>query len=80
MNKSTKKPLLDDNGKEITNTVNFAAGSNGKGKIKVEFKIKGKTLAGKTTVAFETLKKDGKKLAIHADINNEKISKSKDKS
>ena len=41
------------------------------GTYKVEFEVDASKLAGKRTVAFETVRYEGKDLVIHADINDE---------
>lgn len=70
MDKESGKPLKDDSGNIIKGYSKFKAKA-GNGKVKIIFKLKGKTLVGKTTVVFETLKSEGKKIAIHADIKDE---------
>ena len=74
MDKGANKPMTDDNGKEITAKSKFKASDSGKGSVVITFKFSGKTLEGKTTVAFETLKKEGKEVATHTDINDIKQS------
>ena len=41
------------------------------GTVTVEFTVDASLLAGKTTVVFESLSKEGKELAVHADIDDE---------
>ncbi|HCO87477.1 MAG TPA: hypothetical protein DIT80_04700, partial [Lachnospiraceae bacterium] len=42
------------------------------GTIEITFKFSGVSLAGKTTVAFEHMYTDGKEVAVHADLKDEK--------
>lgn len=70
MDKATGKVMRDDNGKEITAKSKFTASQTGSGSVVVTFKFSGKLLEGKSAVVFETLKKDGKEVAIHHDIND----------
>lgn len=67
----------DDEGDEITSTVEFDTTSlsddynaSVSGYVPVTFKFSGKNLAGKTTVAFETLYRDGVVIGVHADIED----------
>lgn len=67
----------DDEGNEITSTVEFDTTSlsddynaSVSGYVPVTFKFSGKNLAGKTTVAFETLYRDGVVIGVHADIED----------
>ncbi|MDY2960434.1 MAG: VaFE repeat-containing surface-anchored protein [Hornefia sp.] len=69
MNQETKKPMRDDKGNVITAKTSFVPeGSNGS--VDVTFKFSGVNLRGKTTVAFEELYHEGKKVAVHADIED----------
>ena len=70
MDKAANKPLLDDNGNEITSTAEFTP-TMPNGSVAVTFVFSGVSLAGKTVVAFETLMRDGKEVTVHADINDE---------
>lgn len=70
MNQETGKAFLDKDGKEITATTTFAP-TKSEGSVDVVFEFKNVDIAGKTVVAFETLEHNGKKLAVHADINDE---------
>ena len=69
MDKETNKPLIE-NGKEITVTKTFTA-EKSSGEIEMEFTINGSALDGKDIVVFETLYKGERKVAVHADINDE---------
>ncbi|KRM56639.1 Cna B domain protein [Lacticaseibacillus sharpeae JCM 1186 = DSM 20505] len=69
MDKSTRKALLDDNGKEVTKEITFTA-TKANGTIDVPFTFDASLLSGKTVVAFETLSRDGKQVAAHQDIDD----------
>lgn len=69
MDKSTGKVLIQD-GKEITTSITFTP-AEPDGTVTVEFTVDASLLAGKTTVVFESLSKEGKELAVHADIDDE---------
>ena len=71
VDKETRKALLDDAGKEITASNEFTA-EKPNGTIEITFKFSGVSLAGKTTVAFEHMYTDGKEVAVHADLKDEK--------
>ena len=71
VDKETRKALLDDAGKEITASNEFTA-EKPNGAIEITFKFSGVSLAGKTTVAFEHMYTDGKEVAVHADLKDEK--------
>ena len=62
---------MDDAGKEITASNEFTA-EKPNGTIEITFKFSGVSLAGKTTVAFEHMYTDGKEVAVHADLKDEK--------
>ena len=69
MDKATGKPILDDNGKEITNTVPFKAETEN-GIIKVPFTFDAMLLKGKSVVVFEDVYYGGKSVFCHHDIND----------
>lgn len=69
MDKFTGKVLIQD-GKEITTSITFTP-AEPDGTVTVEFTVDASLLAGKTTVVFESLSKEGKELAVHADIDDE---------
>ena len=71
MNKATGKPFLDQNGKEITNTVKFTAEEES-GHIVVPFKFNASLLKGQKVVVFEDVYYNEKEVIIHHDINDEK--------
>lgn len=70
VDKENGNALLDDAGNEITASNEFVAEKTN-GTIDVTFKFSGKCLAGKTTVAFEDMYSEGKKVAAHADLRDE---------
>ena len=70
VDKATGKEILDDAGNKITASNEFVAEKTN-GTIDVTFKFSGKCLAGKTTVAFEDMYSEGKKVAVHADLRDE---------
>lgn len=70
MDKKTGKPVLDDNGQEITAKTK-AKVETADGVVEVVFTFSGVKTAGKTIVAFETVKYQGKEYAVHADLNDE---------
>ena len=70
MDKSTGKKFLVS-GKEITAEATFTP-EESEGEVTVTFKFDGSKITAKTDlVVFETLYRDGKKVAAHADINDE---------
>ena len=78
MDKASNKPLLDKAGKKITLTKELnvteemtAAKGYAEGNIEMETEVDAEVLKGKTVVYFESLKYDGKEVALHADINDE---------
>lgn len=71
------EPATDDNGNVITSTVDFDTtalsddyNASVSGYVPVTFMFAGTNLAGKTTVAFETVSRDGVVVAVHADITD----------
>ena len=69
MDQKTGKAVLDDDGNEITaSKVITATESNGS--VEIEFQFAGVSLAGKTIVVFENLDYEGKRYAVHADLND----------
>ena len=70
MDKSTGKELIV-NGNKVTATKTFTA-TQANGSIDIEFTFDSSVLAGKSVVAFETLKYNGKEIAAHKDINDSK--------
>ena len=68
MDPETKKPITVG-GVEITAEAVFTAESTD-GQVEMTFVFDSSLLGGKTVVAFETLYKDGKELAAHADFSD----------
>ena len=64
-----EQPLLDKDGKEIRVSKVFTP-KESKGTVEVEFTLDASLMAGKTTVVFETLYREDKEIAVHADIND----------
>ena len=81
MDKATGQPLLV-NGKEVTAEKTFTVtnanstitGDGASGSVDLEYEVDSTVLVGKTTVVFEYLYYDGKEIAIHADIDDERQS------
>lgn len=69
MDKETGEPVKSG-GKDVTSTVAFTP-EKAEGTHTVTFEFDGADLAGHETVAFESLQKDGKEVAAHADIDDE---------
>lgn len=67
--KETEKPVIID-GKPVTSTRDFVP-ETADGYVDIEFHFNGVSLAGTTTVAFETVTVNGKEVFVHADINDE---------
>jgi hypothetical protein len=61
--------LKDKDGKPVTASVTFTPESPN-GTVEVPYTINTSSLEGKSIVAFESLTKDGKEVATHADIND----------
>lgn len=70
MDKETGNALLDAKGKEISSSITFTP-SEPNGEVDISFTFDGSLLAGKTTVAFETVSYNGKELTFHKDITDE---------
>ena len=68
MDKDTGKALLID-GKKVTATKTFTP-DTADGTVEMEFTFNASKLGGKTTVVFETLKLDGKEIAVHRDLQD----------
>ena len=69
MDKETGNPLLAG-GKEVRASKTFTADKKN-GSIILSFTFNGSALAGKSVVAFETISRDGKDIAVHADLRDE---------
>ena len=71
MDKATGEAVLDSEGKAITAELSFTP-ITANGSINVTFKIEDASiLEGKTTVVFESISKNKKELATHADLTDE---------
>lgn len=68
MDKATGKAILVD-GKKVTASKTFTP-DKADGSIELEFTFDAAALAGTTIVVFETLKYDGKEVAVHKDIKD----------
>ena len=70
MDKATGEAVVDKDGQAITSEVKFVP-ETADGTVDVKFVFDGTHLAGKTLVAFESVKRGDKVYAVHADINDE---------
>ena len=68
MDKSTGEPLLVD-GKEVRSELTFTA-EEPNGEVQLEFTFDAVGMAGTTVVVFETLYREEKEIAVHADIED----------
>lgn len=69
MDQETGEPLHDDQGKEVRAKTSFEPAAP-EGTVEVKFTFAGKTLEGKHIVAFEDLYREGRHVAVHADIRD----------
>ena len=69
MDKDTKEPLKDKDGKEITAEKTFTP-EKAKGSVELVFVYDSSIRQGKATVVFEDLEYDKIKVAVHADIDD----------
>lgn len=69
MDKETGEPLVDKDGNEITADKKFTPEDNN-GTMELEFKFDASALEGTTVVVFETLQRNNKDVAVHADIDD----------
>lgn len=69
VDKAAIKALVGKDGKEITASTQFVAKAR-KGTVDVVFKFENVDVAGKSIVAFESVKEGDVELAVHADIND----------
>ena len=69
MDRETGEPV-EVNGEIVTAEKEFAA-LHKDGKVNLSFKVDAAELAGRTTVVYETLYRDGEKAAEHADLQDE---------
>ena len=70
MDKDSNAAIKDAGGLEVTASKTFTA-TRAEGCEDVDITVDGSLLAGKTTVVFEDLFKDGKRVGFHADITDE---------
>ena len=70
MDKATNKAILDENGNTITATKEFVPETRD-GEVIITFEVPAKLVEGKHVVAFEDCTREGKEIAIHADIEDE---------
>lgn len=70
MDKETGKPFVDSEGNTVQATVKHTP-TKADDCTTVHITVDASVLAGKTTVVFEDLTRDGKTVATHADINDE---------
>ena len=70
MDKATGEPCVDADGSQFTASVTFTPEA-AEGDVEVRFHVDAALLEGKTTVCFEHLSKNGKQIAVHADITDE---------
>lgn len=70
MDKDSNAAVKDANGREVTASKTFTA-TRAEGCEDVDIQVDGSLLAGKTTIVFEDLFKDGKRVGFHADITDE---------
>lgn len=69
MDKETNKPITTEDGKLITADKKFKP-ENKNGHIEMKFKFDASLLEGKTIVVFETLQREKRDIAVHADIED----------
>ncbi|MEO2261626.1 VaFE repeat-containing surface-anchored protein [Dorea sp. YH-dor228] len=69
MDAKTGEPVLINN-KQVTAKTTFTPETSS-GTIDVVFEFDGSSLAGKTTVVFESVTQDKKEIAVHADLEDE---------
>lgn len=73
MDQATNQPFLTKDGKEVHAETSFDAEKTS-GTVELTFVITNGDLQGKTVVVFEDLETEGKKVATHSDITDEKQS------
>ena len=69
MDAKTGEPVLINN-KQVTAKTTFTPETSS-GTVDVVFEFDGSSLAGKTTVVFESVTQDKKEIAVHADLEDE---------
>ena len=70
MGKATGEPITDPDGKQLTASRMFTP-EESEGDVEVIFHVDAVLLEGKTTVCFEHLFKNGKQIAVHADLSDD---------
>ena len=70
MDKSTDKALTDEAGQPVTSSVTFTP-EQPEGEVEVSFTFDAKLLGGKDIVVFETISREGRVFATHADLDDE---------
>ena len=71
MDKDTKEPLLDAEGKQITGETSFTP-EKANGTVEVSFSFDASNLGGRSLVVFEKIyDANGKEIANHEDINDQ---------
>ena len=70
MDKDGNVPIVDAEGNEVVREVEFIP-ETADGSTIIEFTFDGSNVAGKRTVAFETVYSEGKQVFVHADLNDE---------
>ena len=68
--KDTGKPVLLESGEEVHAIAEFTP-ENPTGSILLTFSVDAPLLLGREIVAFETLRRDGREVAVHADLQDE---------
>ena len=63
--------LLDKDGNPITASTTFTTSDSGCGLVELAFTYDASLLQGRSVVAFEELYYEGKRIVVHADINDE---------
>lgn len=70
MDKKTGQPVLDSRGKEIRSKVTKLIKTS-EGSVEIPFTFKSEGLEGRQIVVFESVYRNGRMLAVHADITDE---------
>lgn len=70
MDRDSGEAVLDGAGSPVTGASEFTAEA-AQGCVDVEFEVEGARLAGRTSVVFERLSRDGALIAAHADLDDE---------
>ncbi len=70
MNKASGEAILDAEGKAITVSREFVP-TERDGEVTIRFEVPSELVEGKHVVAYETCSRDGKEVAVHADLEDE---------